>query len=100
MPLRPCGTCRRPVPDGRCAAHPPAANRYRPNKPRGPYGTAEFKRNRLIVLDAAGWTCVVRGCGAYADTADHITPWTKGGSSAVENLQAMCRPHNSGKRDR
>ncbi|MBF8189109.1 HNH endonuclease [Nonomuraea sp. K274] len=43
---------------------------------------------------------MVRGCGAYADTADHITPWTKGGSSAVENLQAMCRPHNSGKRDR
>lgn len=97
MPLRPCSTCHRPVPNGRCSAHPSAAYRYRPDKPRGPYNSAEYKRNRPIVLEASGGLCAL--CGGAASTVDHIIPWSRGGGSGLDNLQALCRPCNSRKKD-
>ena len=29
--------------------------------------------------------------------ADHVTPWTKGGSTSIENCQLLCKPHNRAK---
>ena len=33
-------------------------------------------------------------------TVDHIDPWSKGGRTALENADLMCRRHNSGKGNR
>lgn len=49
-----------------------------------------------IHLKGDGLTCVA--CGTNEDmTVDHIVPRILGGSSAVSNLQPMCRPCNSSK---
>lgn len=31
--------------------------------------------------------------------ADHITPWSKGGKTLVENCQMLCKEHNRRKSD-
>lgn len=33
-------------------------------------------------------------------TVDHVDPWSKGGRTALENADLMCRRHNSGKGSR
>ena len=30
----------------------------------------------------------------YPLTADHITPWSKGGHTTLDNGQMLCRDHN------
>ena len=63
---------------------------------------------RRAIYERDRWTCQI--CGrALAPTAsqndpasptiDHIIPRSAGGSSEPDNLQATCRPCNSGKRD-
>jgi hypothetical protein len=32
-----------------------------------------YRRNDLLVLEAAGWRCEWPGCGKATNTADHIT---------------------------
>ncbi|MFN7583910.1 MAG: HNH endonuclease [bacterium] len=60
-----------------------------------PYATAEYKRNRKIVLEAANWTC--HYCGNPANEADHILPVSLGGSNEVSNLLPCCKQCNSGR---
>lgn len=51
------------------------------------------KATREAVFDAAGRKCVT--CGrAVPLTIDHKIAWSKGGTDAIENLQAMCFPCN------
>jgi hypothetical protein len=53
-----------------------------------------------LVMDRDGERCQYPGCGATEDlTIDHkIVPWSEGGSSTdPENLQVLCREHNSRK---
>lgn len=59
-------------------------------------------RLRFKVLQRDRFTC--RQCGASpAKTIgvelhiDHITPWSLGGETALENLQTLCAPCNLGK---
>lgn len=44
-----------------------------------------------------------RLCGAEPGraglTMDHITPWSKGGRTELENLQLLCEPCNVAKAD-
>lgn len=75
------------------------------------------RRRRLRELNAEGWhtrdqfismvemvnfTCVC--CYGFFDmkdlTEDHIVPLTKGGTDYIENIQPLCRPCNSKKKDK
>jgi 5-methylcytosine-specific restriction endonuclease McrA len=44
--------------------------------------------------------CSVPGCTSTDLTGDHRVPLSKGGTSTLENIQVLCRRHNSAKRDR
>lgn len=99
--------------DGQGGAHKRTLDRlieerlYPDGRParRAPYRTAAqiareknkisaIVRGRVMQRDAD--RC--QGCGATDDlTIDHITPIAKGGTSAIENLQVLCRPCNSSK---
>lgn len=50
-------------------------------------------RTRQIVLNRDGGRCTLHypGCTGAAVDVDHIVPDSRGGSSAPENLQAVCR---------
>jgi hypothetical protein len=53
-----------------------------------------------LVMERDGRRCQYPSCGATEDlTIDHkIVPWSEGGSSTnPENLQVLCRTHNSRK---
>lgn len=51
---------------------------------------------RRAVYERDAYRCVV--CGTWLDlTLDHIVPESKGGQATVDNLQTMCRSHNSQK---
>lgn len=53
-------------------------------------------RLRAIVLELCNYACL--WCGATADlTVDHVLPVSKGGETAPDNLQVLCRPCNSSK---
>lgn len=69
-------------------------------------GRREFNRRRWHVycrrseiFDRDGHACVY--CGATDRLeVDHIIPMAKGGTDESHNLQTLCKPCNSGKRDR
>jgi 5-methylcytosine-specific restriction endonuclease McrA len=69
-----------------------ANNRARRGGQTGRVTTAEVR-----VVMAAG---VCAWCGSSAQpTLDHIVPLSRGGSNVKDNLQRLCLPCNSGKRD-
>lgn len=39
-------------------------------------------------------------CDGNADQADHVYPWSKGGSTSLGNCQMLCARHNRSKSDR
>lgn len=54
---------------------------------------------RQAVFDRDGWVCL--DCGAEDNLCcDHVVPVAKGGETDFENLQTLCIPCNSRKRDR
>ncbi|WP_073420458.1 HNH endonuclease [Geodermatophilus nigrescens] len=61
------------------------------------------RTDRRVVLDRASHRCehhsLVEGrCRATEDLqADHVHPHSRGGATAVENGQALCRRHNKQK---
>lgn len=58
-----------------------------------PYASAEYKKNRLEILEAANYTC--HYCNGPANTADHIVPVSKGGGHQKDNLLPCCTKCNS-----
>src|SRR5690606_10337153 len=51
------------------------------------------------VMERDEYRCVT--CGTHIDLCcDHIIPESKGGPTALDNLQTMCRPCNSKKGNR
>ena len=53
---------------------------------------------RWAVMKRDDSTC--QACGHRSEqfmTCDHIIPWSKGGPTVLENLQAMCQPCNVAK---
>lgn len=61
----------------------------------------DSKRNKLfieMIKSGLVYECSHEACGAREDlTIDHINPIANGGSDDVENLQFLCRAHNSKK---
>ena len=54
----------------------------------------EWERVRQQVLARDGYLCTVPNCGATATHVDHIIPKSVGGTDSLDNLAAMCAPHN------
>jgi 5-methylcytosine-specific restriction endonuclease McrA len=63
-----------------------------------PYSSAEYKKNRKIILENSQYTC--HYCNAPANTADHIIPVSKGGGHELSNLLPACTKCNSSRQDR
>jgi hypothetical protein len=67
---------------------------------------SEFQRERAVLalkmIDAGiPFVCAKADCGFVVDlTIDHKIPLSRGGTDDLENLQFMCRWHNSEKGDR
>lgn len=60
-----------------------------------------FKRNIPVALRAKIWAMPCAACGSNGIThIDHIIPFSKGGTSHEENLQALCRRCNNKKGNR
>lgn len=54
---------------------------------------------RMEVFERDGWICL--DCGAGDNLCcDHVIPVSKGGETAFDNLQTLCIPCNSRKKDR
>jgi 5-methylcytosine-specific restriction endonuclease McrA len=53
----------------------------------------------LALIERDGYQCA--RCGSQDNlTIDHIVPLSKGGSDDLDNLQLLCKTHNSSKGDR
>ena len=65
----------------------------RKHKRRRASAKSLFKR----VIISWGELCVY--CNAKADTADHLIPSSRGGSSSMSNLRPCCKPCNQSKAD-
>ncbi len=59
------------------------------------------ERLKVQVLMRDGNKCRLCGVIVTGDNIhfDHITPWSKGGETVLENLQVLCAPHNLAKGD-
>jgi len=56
-------------------------------------------RNRFFVLKRDQYRCRLCRTAGVPLEVDHIVPAARGGSDALDNLQALCVPCNRGKRD-
>lgn len=53
------------------------------------YGSAEYRRNKPLVLQRDGRRCVI--CGSSREIeVDHIIPVSRGGSHQLDNLRVLC----------
>jgi hypothetical protein len=73
-------------------------------KPRRPRRRISWRLRATVLLRD---NCTCRMCGASPARdrgvrlhVDHITPWAKGGATALDNLQTLCSACNIGKSDR
>lgn len=62
------------------------------------YSSAEYKRNRLAILEGSNYTC--HYCNGQANTADHIIPVSHGGGHEITNLLPACTKCNSSRQDK
>lgn len=64
-----------------------------PHKPTRPHIPSSVRK---AVYERDAYRCVV--CQSWLDlTLDHVIPYSQGGPDTIDNLQTMCRSHNSSK---
>ena len=73
-----------------------------PNKPVHQSSRDINLRTRYLVLRRDNYSCCLCGASPAKDPSvelhvDHIIPWSKGGSTELNNLQTLCRDCNFGK---
>jgi 5-methylcytosine-specific restriction endonuclease McrA len=73
-------------------------------KPKRMRGRDPSLRVRWRVLKRDRFSCAACGASPAKDQAvelhvDHVFPWSKGGETTLENLQALCQRCNLGKAD-
>jgi len=98
-PLRPCGVCRKPAPNGNCPKHPKKGG-YRPNRPSvvsAVYGP-NWGLVREMALRRDNYRC--RYCGGPGRTGDHVVPHSRGGISQLDNTLTACARCNTSKGNR
>lgn len=70
---------------------------------RRPWSARPWQRLVAHVLATKGRTCTLAYpgiCTGTATTADHTTPWSKGGTDHPDNLEPVCGPCNRHKSNR
>lgn len=79
----------------RCKIHGGAAWARQPAARQAAYTSAEYKRNREIVLKRDRW-CRLRlpGCTVKSTTVDHVISVAKGGGNGLDNLIGACEHCN------
>ena len=95
-PLRPCGVCRKPFPDGNCPRHPKRGG-YRPDRPSvvsKAYGPT-WGVVRALALQRDAYRC--QYCTRRGRTGDHVVPHSKGGISQLDNVVCACARCNTSK---
>ena len=60
--------------------------------PHADLGTAQWKKQRIRVLERDAYECAY--CGEPANQVDHVIPRAKGGTHDLDNLVACCRRCN------
>lgn len=63
-------------------------------------GGSFTKQEWLDLLDTTGHKCLCCDLRCVKLTVDHIIPVVRGGTSNIENIQPLCTPCNSKKRDK
>jgi 5-methylcytosine-specific restriction endonuclease McrA len=93
-----CG-CHLPYPGrGKCGDCQRQYERKRGTRRQRGYTEAWLRLVRLAIRQQP--YCSVPGCTNTDLTGDHRVPLSRGGTSTLENVQVLCRRHNSAKRDR
>lgn len=70
------------------------------NRRRVRLAKAQGSHTKAEWLDLCAWVgnkCVVPGCSRTDLTRDHIVPLSRGGTDYINNIQPLCRSHNSKK---
>jgi 5-methylcytosine-specific restriction endonuclease McrA len=88
----PGAPCTRITSKRRC---PDCARKYEASRDRADYGWS-WQHIQAEAIRAHPW-CSIPGCPNTDLTGDHITPWALGGRNVRENIQVLCRAHNSSK---
>lgn len=96
-PLRPCGVCMTPRPNGECPDHPRKSTGRSERAGAGAYN-AIWRRVRNRALARDGYVC--QYCAATGSTGDHVQPRSKGGRTVTENVLAACVRCNTSKGNR
>ena len=90
MPKRICLECGR--------AYEGTETRCPDHRTKSRSSTRSWRRLRETILERDGFLC--RYCGEVANTVDHVTPITRGGTDAHSNLVAACGSCNREKGNR
>jgi 5-methylcytosine-specific restriction endonuclease McrA len=97
VPRKSClvtGCCLMALPgNSRCEEHKLKSWSRRPIRPDldSAWSRLSHRRRKAFPI------CEVPGCSRPSTSTDHIVPYSEGGTSAWENLQALCGPHHQEK---